>query len=343
MEANTSNLDAILRKVQALIAQADHPNTDPTEAATFRAKAEALMFKYRIDEIAIAQQGPQAQALAPEWRTFTLCNAYSEFASHYRAIWSTVLSHVGIRGVTRTVWRDVADGTATQEVEAEAVGYESDLRYAELLFTAAALEFGKRLEPKYDSTLSEQVNAYLMRKAGMEGRRIAMAIYGRDDKALRPKVRKMFADEAALRGEDPKPLLGKGVNVKLYRKSYADGFDQEFWSRLNRMRSARGADEHGLVLASRNDAINEAFYTKYPQFRPMDPARGLPGQPGQKDCAKCAKAKSGYCRDHAWLRPRKSDGIRINQAGWDAGKAAAASVDIGGTTGRLETPRKEIG
>ena len=45
----------MIAKVQALWAQADHPNTSPIEAATFRMKATDLMAKYQIDEIVLAE------------------------------------------------------------------------------------------------------------------------------------------------------------------------------------------------------------------------------------------------------------------------------------------------
>src|SRR4051812_5148564 len=49
-----SKLEAMLRKVRGLLAQADHENTSPAEAQVFRNKAEALMMRYRIDEAMLA-------------------------------------------------------------------------------------------------------------------------------------------------------------------------------------------------------------------------------------------------------------------------------------------------
>jgi hypothetical protein len=215
----------------------------------------------------------------------------------------------------------------------EVVGYESDLRFFEVLFTEAAMAFGKRLEPKYDPALSEQVNAYLMRSAGMEGRRIAMAMYGRDDKHLRPKVRKMFEAEAIARGEDPKPLLGRGVNVVQFRKSYADGFNYELWSRLGTAKLAAAQQETGLVLASRKDQIDEAFYERYPHYRPSPQPKGEVDGVGfvsHENCPKCKAAKSGYCRDHSWLKPSARQYVdRTNHVALRRGRAAAREVNLG--------------
>jgi len=322
---DSANLDKILQRVQNLLAKADDPAATKPEADAFRAKAEALMIQYRIEEVTAK---PDAAGALPVWKEIILCDADTEFLQSYRYLWADVMAHFGCRSVSGTAWRTDADGNERFALYAKAVGYESDLRFAEALFLSAALAFGDRLEPKYDPNQTDQVNAYRMRMAGMEGHRIAQAIYGRDDKNLRPKVRAMFKKEAELRGEDPSALLGKGVNVKQWRKDYATGFETEFYHRLARMRMSRGSNEDGIVLVGRKEAIDEAFYTEYPQYRPAPV--GTKSLPGQGDCAKCAKAKSGYCREHSYLRPRASrSGARTNYAARAAGATAAKAVDLG--------------
>ena len=323
-----AKLDDMLRKVQGLLAKADHPNTPVPEAESARAMAEALMNKYRIDETSAANRG-ELPGFKPEWRTFVVCNIGSEFVTIYRSMASSIVHHVGAKAVTKYV-----DGNVVCEV----VGYASDLRMAEVLYTSAMLAFQTKLEPKYDSALSEQVNAYNMRSAGMEGWRIAEAIYGRTDKALRPKVRAMFKAEALARGEDPSVLLGKGNSVKLFRESYAKGFEMEIWQRLNRMRSIRGEAETGLVLASREEDVKEAFYERYPQYRPVPVSGAIEGVGGNdhSNCAKCAAAKSGYCRDHAWLRPRKYEAPKVNAEAYYRGRDAAAAADLGPSGARTD-------
>lgn len=322
----SANLNDIMRRVQALITQADHPNTGPAEAETFRAKAEALMFKYRIDESNLSAAEKTAMALSVQWATIDVCDATSEFRSFYVNMLGSCVAHLDIRQDYIQV-----DYTNGYRYTCDIVGYESDLAFVQSLFASAKLAFGKLLEPRYDPELSDQVNAYLMRSAGMEGHRIAMAIYGKDDKSLRPKVRKMFAAEATLRGEDPAALLGRGSNMKLFRESYASGFVSEFSLRLSRMRQARAQHEQGLVLAGRKAAIDEAYYERHPDRRPTP--RPAIGQADTTKCAKCAKAQSGYCRDHAWMRPRKGRVRYANSEALSRGRSAARSVDLG-ITGR---------
>jgi hypothetical protein len=333
METTADKLKDMIRKVQALLMKANDSAATPAEAENFRAGAEALMLKYRIEETMLTAEEKMVAGISVIWEEFPVCDVNSEFVSTYRGIASTIIAHFEIRGVYR-----VKDVNGVRMHVVEVVGYESDLRFFELLFTEAALAFGKRLEPKYDRNLSDQVNAYLMRSAGMEGHRIAMAIYGRDDKNLRPKVRRMFEQEAILRGEDPKPLLGRGVNVKQFRKSYAEGFDYEFYSRLHKAKFAAAQVEQGLVLASRKDQIDEAFYERYPQYRPVEVKGYVPSGNfvGHENCPKCKAAKSGYCRDHSYLKPstrRYKD--TTNYTALNRGRSAAREIDLG-MNGRKE-------
>lgn len=338
---STKTLDDILRQVQAMLARADHPNTPPHEADTARNMAEALMLKYRIDEATLAAAGQMgSDTLRPIWRKFRVCGTASEFTTEYRVMAQNCLRHVDCEYVTRSgqAWEADESLAGTPEGEEfiyyiEAVGYESDLRIAEVLYTSCMLAFQGKLEPKVDRSLSDQVNAYIMRSAGMEGWRIAEAIYGRTDKALRPKVRAMFKAEAMARGEDPSVLLGKGNSVKTFRESYALGFVDEVRKRLVQMRAAQAdADSGALVLADRATAVREAYYGRFPQYRPTTGATSY-SKPANDGCAKCAKAKSGYCRDHSWMKPSTAryKGPNLNGAALARGRAAARDANIGST------------
>lgn len=311
-----ASIEDIIRRVQALLAQADHPNTSPTEAETFRVKAEAMMMKYRLDAAELGET--QQVAAGPVWRSMPFAPCGGEFHSHYWHILIECTAHLDVRYSYHT---EVIEGKAWYV--ADLVGYEGDLGFAMMLVTEFMLAFSKRLEPKYDSTLSDQVNAYLMRSAGMEGRRIAMAIYGRDDKGLRPKVRAMFKAEALARGEDPAALLGQGNTMKVYRRSYADGFAISVGDILWRMRNSND-DKSALVLKSRKEAVNEAFYERHPDRRPR-PAAGAIGD-GYEGCPKCKKAKSGMCRDHSWRKPKER---KVNSGAYYRGEAAAREVRVG--------------
>lgn len=316
-------LDALLHKVQSCLARADHPNTPPAEAQASREMAERLMEKYRIDEAQLGDAG-KLKGYEPIWRVVDLCSYRSEFRNHYHQMMSAIARHLDVRAMFEVI--SSSDGMTTRFV-ANVCGYESDLRFAELLITQASLTFGKRLEPVYDPELSDQMNAYLMRMAGMEGKRIAMAMWGKCGKSDPPKVRAMFKKEAEARGEDPTVLLGQGNSVKLYRQSYAEGFVGELWHRLRVMANARMMDG-GLVMVGRKEAVNEAFYTRYPAYRPAPPSAVPIGQDRHEECPKCKRAKGGYCREHDYRRPGRYKEPKVNFGAYYQGQAAAREVNL---------------
>lgn len=317
------NLDNILGKIQGLLAMADNSATTPEAAVNYRNAAEGMMFKYRI-EAAMVGTSTEKNIFRPEpvWRTFRISKAGNVYHRQYEQLAAVALAHVDARCV-----REYADGWYT----IEAIGYDSDLRFAELIFTAAMLAFGSKLEPKVDPELSDQQNAYVLRSAGLEGNRIAKLIWGSDEKALRVKARGLFRKEAALRGEDVDGLVGRGVSVKQFRNDYADAFVQELHSRLWRMRLSHAEDERGLVLASRKTNVEEALYRRYEWLRPKAADSENSWVSPTEDCQRCQQAQSGYCREHSYLRPSQA---KVKEASYSAagakrGRAAARTIDLG--------------
>jgi len=321
---DANKLDAIMRRIRGLLAKADS-TTFPAEADSLRAKAEALMAQYRIEEITGAPVG----GIDVKWTTVPVCDLRNEFRSFYTSLAATIMNHVGMRGIQKLG----EDGNWVIEM----VGYESDQRFFDLLFTSAQLEFGKRMEPKYDPNESDQVNAYRMRSAGMEGRRIALAIWGKDDKSLRVKARNLYRKEAEALGEDIEALSGRGNNMAGFRASYADGFLNRLYYRLFDMRTSLGEQSQGLVLAGRKDAIDNAYYDRFPHLRPSTTPSPAWKDP-RDNCERCQKAKSGYCREHAYMRPSYAQprGPRHNSAAASRGRSAADRVDLG-ARGRLDS------
>ncbi len=328
-----NDLDSIIRKIEALITQADHPNTGPAEAETFRAKAEALMFKYRIEEMQIAsrtEQRAHGSSLAPQWSTFTVTRVSSEWANYYYTLFVGVVRHFDCEYQVTTG----TDDSGFSVYVAEVVGYESDLRFISILWQSIRLGFSSKLEPKFDSTISLEENAFNMRSAGMEGSRMAYALFGNAEKSNRVKARNMARSWAEKIGEDPSVFSGRGNDMETYRKSFASGFLDTLTNRLYAMKRSRNIEESGaLVLASRTDAIKEALWERYPNRRPKpaidNASESTVAQ--QHSCDKCDKAKSGYCREHSWMRPRRSSvsAGKYNVRAAERGRDAARSVNLG--------------
>lgn len=327
-----------LRKVQALIAKADSTSF-PEEADALRAKADALLTKYRIDEVQLQMSSGQwsSEPNLPVWEKWSLCEYGTEYSNHYYHIARACALHLDCMVATM-----YEDGKLVVHV----CGYPSELRMAEALYTTAILAFSTRLEPKVDPNLSDAENCYNLRRAGMEGQRIAMLVFGRDEKSMRIKARRLFKEEAERRGdEEAQDLLGRGNSVKNYREDYANGFALEIGRRLARMRADRGQDSGALVLADRGDRVKQEFYDKYPQLNP-DRQRVSYSDP-REGCPRCEAAKSGYCREHAYLRPSAGRaGRATNMRAYEAGQSSAQSVDLGRPgTGRVQNtggPKGEI-
>lgn len=323
-------LDAMLRKVQALLAHAEDKGNSPEAQETYRQKAEALMFTYRIEENQLAQAGgAAAEGIRPVWRKIWVCRSGSEFRQTYYTMAHYAVGHVDAEYHPAY---ETSPEDGRRWLVLNAVGYEGDLRFSELLYVSMQQAFSSKMEPRYNPALSEAENAYVMRSAGMEGRRIAAAIWGDDSKPNRVKARKLFAQHASSIGEDPSVLLGRGNSVSTFRDSYAESFTSTMHSRLWRMRQSHGDKE--LVLGNRKVQVKEALYEKYPHLRPST----VPAKRNDRNCERCDKAKSGYCRDHQYLKPRAGRYVEkaYSSAGASRGAAAARSVELGSKgTGRM--------
>lgn len=346
-------IDDMLRKVQALLRKADHENTSATEARTFRNKAEALMMRYRIDEAMLVEKG--ADSVSPRWGWFTVSAQRSPYRYYYQDMAQQLLYHFDVRGVVNSTHRAGVVPYDVAELRCDFVGFESDIRLVELLYTECMLAFQTRLEPGVDRSLTDEENVDRLRRAGMEWYRITNALWGETDHRFVVRARRLFLKRAAATGEDVGDFLGMGNNMKVFRESYANGFVSEVKYRLYHMRMSRGAESQGLMLAGRKEAIDAAFYERYPQYAPPKP---LPVPEGEEEdqtgeeagvarshtrdvyvdpraaCKKCQRAKTGYCRDHAYMRPSSA---RYREAAWNpaadaAGRRAARSVDLGSTS-----------
>jgi hypothetical protein len=346
----------VLRKVRALIAQADDPAATPSEAEAYRDKAEALMFKYKID-LATAPEEERRQAgnFKPEWRTIDVCALGNVWRQYYSGIALAIVRHVDARAAAKY---DYANG----QYQVHVVGFPVDLDYFEMLLASATLAFGKKMEPKVDPKLPEHTNAFNLRMGGMERHRIAEALWGRmsdeeaytygpkssgrgwgrqpsnASKARNRKVTALIKKGAEEAGEDPKAILGQGNSIKTFRESYASGFYHTLINRLRNMALSRGETDKGLVLASLEAQVEEMFYAEYPNLRPSESGREEYIAPNA-DCEKCKKASSGYCREHGYLRPSKAKPRpgSFNYEAYSKGGHAARTVDLGpGGTAKAE-------
>lgn len=321
--------EGMMAKVRGLLDTADSYKAEGNEdaARSYQAKAEELMLKYRIEEEDTLAQ--DETAILPVNFDIKL-SGKSPYVNHYCTIFGNVAAHTSIRVTYQ--WDYDTEGNVY--VVARGVGYDSDVRYAEMLFTEARLVFTERLEPRINPALDDQTNVYRLRSAGIERIRIADMMWGNTDKVFLGRVGRLYKAECLARGEEA-ALSGRGVTGAAYREQYANEFLWTFARRLRQARDSAGRAGGGLVLAGREDRISEAFYVRFPNLRPkaaLEPAEPV------TECPKCAKSKRGFCNEHSnggarVPRGRDYDSVAAIR-GRAAGAAAARTVGIrqGGTS-----------
>lgn len=330
------------KKIAALIANAEDETLPETTRASYRAKAEQLMRDYRIaEEEAIATESTAAVPVMDEV-VIMESRAYSNpMRNHYWAMWSRIADHCGIRTAGKYSAFSYGDDS---RLSATAVGYEGDIRYAELLFTAARMVFMTRIDARVNSALSDQQNCYFMRNSGMTRVDIARMLWGSEktDGAAHGKVQKLYMAECAARGETPR-ITGRGIQVDIYRQAYADAFVTEIGWRLRAASSAVDKESGGLVLHGRKERVDEAFYAEFPHHRPQTAEEREAAErryaEERANCEACKKTKhaSGECKDHRATQLRQAELRRYQRrtqsaeakAGYRAGEQAAQEVHIG--------------
>lgn len=322
----TQRLDDMMRKVQGLLATAEsYDETNPETAANYRANAERIMVKYRIEqEDLIKQGGVQTEQFAVQYHDVTAYAMGSEFADTYRSLLGYMARHTGCR----LVWHGYVSDPETNTMFRNGVliGYEADIRYAEALYLNARLVFADRMEPKKDPALSDEDNVYRMRMAGMERSRIGLAMgWGGEGTKGPGKATTMFKRACKARGEDASALLGKGNNVKNFRSVYVDEFTTAIWYRLWDARNAIEKETGGIVLHGRSERVDEAVYERWPHLRPVPMERSI-GEEPKRSAARIAADERRWQKE-AEKRAAKRY-TKAGRAGASAGRAAADEVSI---------------
>lgn len=318
------------RQIALLLELANHPKTPPDEADAARLKADHLMLRYRI-EAAEAEEAQPEQA-KPEWSDVYVCRDESEWSHFYSLLVREVAKHTGVLGVL--VAGTGEDGFRWRVFRA--VGFKADLEMFEMQWASTMIEFQRRFEPQYDPNLSDAINAFQMRVAGMERRRIAAVMMPgwttlNEMKAKTRKVTKLIKQGAEELGESVDGVLGRqGASIKTHRESYASGFVYTLIHRMRNLRLQRGQESGAMVLASRKERLDEALYERYPNLRPAPVGTKVLGEERAK-CPRCEKAKSGYCREHQWMKPSTARyrAGSFSGAAYERGSDAARQVDLG--------------
>lgn len=309
------DLDNILSKVRGLIAKAEHPDTLPQEAEACRSKADAMMLKYAIDQATLRDSQPAAEQIRPAKIKVSVCEAGSAYEEQFCTLVSVVCEHTRTKAVFHAAqadadlvrkWRDWY-GKSLQ-VEASVYGFESDLKFFEILYTTLLLHMSNGIDPRPDASLSDEKNTYNLHLAGYNWLDIARMYYrlgheygwdGNKDTYMRfgSYWKRCYKREIRNRGEEfvHHPARFTAEARLEWRMNFAQSYVATVNNRLVRVRLGR--DSGGsLVLMSAMDAINDMIAADFPDAKTMESAKR----------------------------------IKFNERAWQAGNRHAHTADLGG-------------
>jgi hypothetical protein len=289
-------LDKVLARVRALVAKAEAPIADGasqaereatlTEQATARKMADALMLQYAIEEITAEQSGPEMYRQKPDKIEVHLAPA-SDVSGYVSILAQIVARHCRCK-IRLNSRYDYAEHCWTAKI----YGFESDLRYYEILYTTLRLHMIGALLPKPDLTKSIRYNAYVLHNAGLNWIDIALehgwhqvprepgdtskAMYVNKNTGERQPFSRAvtvyetaYKQECAARGEKPLRIPPGGKTT--FRTSAAQGYAYRIQQRLKEIEEGRQTGSE-IILASRVGDINDLFKEDNPDlFRPPTP------------------------------------------------------------------------
>jgi hypothetical protein len=305
-------------KVRGLLAKADSARAmgNDEEAAAYEATAFRIMRDYKIDQEATLAQDPTSEAPTHVVMEFTVTDYM--VGGYYPTILRAIATHCGVMVNIKNINRGY---------RVTFVGYDTDIRYAEFLWTSAYLMFSTRIAPVWSADRTPEENIFFMRNAGIERRAIADAAGWDGTKAAsRSRVQRVYVREAEKRNE-PVLAAGLGFNTKLYREAYAQAFVTRLNSNLRAARDAADSVGGALVFHGRTERIGAA----YDELFPPAPKTDVVWVDPTKDCKACEKAKT-TCNTHSYMRERawtKRDEIAA------ARREYSSSARAGRTSGRI--------
>ena len=151
--------DTVLARIRKLLAVAEHPATPPAEAESAARAAERLIVKHAIDEALLSARSETRRR--PELRSLVIDAPY---ASAKVVLLSAVASAHGVRVITH-------GGEASR---ATLVGFDSDLRMVDLLYTSLLLQAASGLRRQSSSGRAYR-RAFLIGFAAEVGDRLRQA------------------------------------------------------------------------------------------------------------------------------------------------------------------------
>lgn len=290
--------DKVLERVRKLLERAEHPGTPEHEADSARQMADDLMLKYAIEQADLDATRPAAQRSTPEILKLDIIRGDSAVQEWMVNIAGYVAAHCRSRIVFHGA-NDEISRMLGRNIQATVIGFESDLRYFELLFTIIQLHFSSAVDPKLDESLSFSENCYRFHEAGITYRKMVHMLFPDVDGWTPDKeVRKLggrcktgYKQACKERGEDPRAI----PNPDVYQKSFARAYAMRVWERLSAMERRQSAMSTALVR--RTESVAEKVHELFPELQQIESA----------------------------------DDGKMDIAGMMAGRQAGSEVDLSGT------------
>jgi hypothetical protein len=275
--------DKVLDKIRGLIAKAEslEESRDPNalnEALACRNAADKMMQKYAVEEWQTMRAAPVQTK--PERIKIDIGEEGNEFLAEM----ATLVNVVGKFCKCSSVWMNGTAYDGKQEY-CWVYGYESDLKYFQLMFTNLFLHMNGAIFPKPDPAKSLGENAYELHNAGLNWFDIAKAygwyqvlpelhepvdMYVNRNTGERlswarsiGKIKKAYTAEINKRHEQPLRIPPNGSET--FRRNAAQGYLNRIADRLREISSQRGAGTE-LVLADKQQNNDEVIQGHHPSL-----------------------------------------------------------------------------
>jgi hypothetical protein len=268
--------DKVLERVRKLIALAETPGTPDAEADSARAKADQLMLDYAIEQADLDATRPASQRSEPEILKIDLIRGNSPVRREIVSIAGHIADHCRCKVVIHGYFEDVNDSSVfdTFKVRATVIGYASDLRYFELLFTVVQLHFSGAVDPRPDTTLSFDEQCYRFHEAGITYRKMVHMLFPdelsrwsteKEVRKLGGRCKSAYKRECKKRGEEPRAI----PNPDIYQRSFAKSYSHRIFWRLQSMQGSRSGGTT-TALVRRIETVDEKMAEMFPDLSPLE-------------------------------------------------------------------------